>query len=81
MLLNKVPNVLTKIKETDVINTNSVLKTSKEEATTVNTATTADTKPIPAKITLRVDAQAAIRAKEGTSAGISKHVGTNVTIA
>ena len=35
-LLEEVPNVLTKIKETNVIDTNSVLKKSKEEAASIN---------------------------------------------
>ena len=90
MLLEKTPNVLTKIKETDVIDTDSILKTSKEEAATANAAAASGAEPAVAKITARVDAeseadrqniarQAAIGAKEGTAAGISKHVGTDVT--
>ena len=90
MLLEKEPNVLTKIKETDVIDTNSVLKTLKEEAVTANTAAVAGAELILAKITTRVDAaseadrqntaqQVTIEAKGGTAAGISKHVDTNVT--
>ena len=73
-----------------MIDTDSVLKISKEEAATANAAAATDADPILAKITLRVDAkseadrqniaqQAAIGAKEDTVAGISKHVGTNVT--
>ena len=89
-LLEEVPNVLTKIKETNVINTNSVLKKLKEGAATINAdAATVDT-PVTPKITTRVDAeseadcqniarQAAIGAKEDTAAGISRHVGTDVT--
>ena len=77
MLLEKEPNVLIKIKETDVINTDSILKTSKEEAATANVAAAAGAEPTLAKITVRVDAeneadrqniaqQAAIGAKGGT---------------
>ena len=90
ILLNKVPHVLTKIKETDVIDTNSILLISREEAATANAAAAGHAETILAKITTRVDAkskadhqniarQAAIGAKESTAAGISKHVGTNVT--
>ena len=90
MLLEKEPNVLTKIKETNVIDTDSILKTSKEEAAKANAAAAARADPILAKITTRVDAEseagrqniprhAAIGAKEGTTAGIRKHVSTNVT--
>ena len=57
---------------------------------TANTAAGVGAKPILAKITTRVDVeskadcqniarQAAIGAKEGTAADISKHVGTDVT--
>ena len=90
MLLTKVSNVHTNIKGTDVIDTNSVLKTSKEEGATANTAASAEAEPILAKIMASVDVeskadheniaqQAAIRAKEGTAAGITKHGGTDVT--
>ena len=63
---------------------------SKEEAATANAAAAAGAGPILAKITARVDAeskadrqniarQAAIGTKEGTAAGISKHIGTDIT--
>ena len=89
MLLDK-KKLLTNIKETNVININSVLKTSKEEVETANTAKSLDATTIVAKITPRVDAkseadrqniarQATIGAKEGTAKGISKHLGSNVT--
>ena len=90
MLLEKVPNVLTKIKETDVIDTDSILKTSKEEAATTNAAAASGATPVTPKITTRVDVeseadhqnivrQAATGAQEGTDAGIRKHIGINVT--
>ena len=89
-LLEEEPIILTKIKETDVIDTDSILKTPKEEAATINAAAAAGATPVTPKITTRVDAeseadrqniarQAAIGAKEGTAAGISKHVGTDIT--
>ena len=82
-------NVLTKIKETDVIDTDSVLKKLKEEAAVINAAAATDVTPVTPKIMTRVDAkseadhqtiarQAAIGAKEGTATGTSKHVGTDV---
>ena len=49
MLLHKTPNVLTKIKETDVIDTNSVLKTSKMEPAKINMAEP-DATPVTAKM-------------------------------
>ena len=90
MLLKQVPNVLTKIKETDIIDTGSVLKTSREEAETISAAEEVDAKPVATQITSRVDAeskadhqntarQGDIGIKEGTAAGISKHVNTDVT--
>ena len=57
MLLQKTPNVLTKIKETNVIDTDSILKTSKEEAVTANVAAASGDEPGVAKITARVDAE------------------------
>ena len=50
MLLGKEPNLLTKTKKTDVIDTNSVVKTSKEEAVTVNTAVEEDATPVTVRI-------------------------------
>ena len=57
MLLEKVPNVLTKIKETDVIDTDSILITSREEAATINAAAASGATPATPKITTRVDAE------------------------
>ena len=62
----------------------------KEETATAHAAAASGAEPILAKITARVDTeskanyqniarQAGIRAKEGTAAGISKHVGTSIT--
>ena len=90
MLLAKTSNVLTAILETDVIDTNTILEKLREEAETANEEAADSAATILAKITTRVDVeseadrqniarQAAIGAKEGTAAGISKHVGTDVT--
>ena len=57
MILNKEPHLLTKIKEADNIDTNLLPKTSREEATTINTAVDADDPPVAAKISSRVDAK------------------------
>ena len=57
MLLKKVPNVLTKIKETDVIDTARILKTSREKAATTNAAAASSATPVTSKITTRVDAE------------------------
>ena len=46
MLLPKTPNVLTKLKETNMIVTDSVLKTLNEEAATFNTEVVEGTKVI-----------------------------------
>ena len=73
-----------------MIDTDSILKTSKEKTATANTEEEDGEKVIVAKITSRVEAkskvdrqnialQAAIRPKKGTAAGISKHIGPNVT--
>ena len=89
-LLARTSNLLTAILETDVIDTDTILKKSREEAETANEEAVDSAATILAKITTRVDAeseadrqntarQAAIGAKEGTAAGISKHVGTAVT--
>ena len=82
--------MLTAILETDVIDTNTILEKSREEAETANEEAASSAATIVAKITTRVDAeskadrqniarQATIGAKEGTAAGISKHVGIDVT--
>ena len=55
MLLEKELNVITKVKETDIIDINSVPKTLKEEAVVANAATALRIGPILAKITSRVD--------------------------
>ena len=57
MMLSKVPSLLTKIKEVDNIDTNIILKASREEATTINTAVEADDTPAAAMISSRVDAK------------------------
>ena len=90
LLLAKTRNVLTDILETDVVNTDAILEKSREEAESANVEAVNGVATIFAEITTHVDAenevdrqniarQAAIGAKEGTAAGISKHVGTNVT--
>jgi hypothetical protein len=56
MMLSKVPSLLTKIKEVDNIDTNIILKASREEATTINTAVEVDDTSVAAKISSRVDA-------------------------
>ena len=90
LLLAKTSNVLTNIKETGVVETDTILEKSQEEAVAANTATAAGAPTILVKITTRIDAkskadrqniarQVAIGAKEDTATGISKHVGTDVT--
>ena len=90
MLLSKVSNVLTKRRETEVIDTYISLRTSKEEAATANPEAEDGDEVIMAKIMSIVDIvseagrqniaqQAAIGTKEGPVTGISKHVTTNVT--
>ena len=90
LLLAKTSNVLTAILETDVIDTDTILEKSREEAKTANEEAADSATTILAKITTRVDAeieadrqniarQVTIGAKEGTAARISKHVGTDVT--
>ena len=57
MMLNKELHLLTKIKDEDNIDTTIDLKTSTEEATTINTAVEADDTPAAAMISSRVDAK------------------------
>ena len=85
-LLADATNDLNSIKSTNLVNRSSILKSSKrstEAATTLANAT------IEPEITSNQDAQeesdrlnmfrlAAIRAKEGVAAGISKVVGTDI---
>jgi hypothetical protein len=53
-LLSKTPNVITKLKETDVIDADSILKTPAKEAVTTNTEAVERVKVIMAKITSRI---------------------------
>ena len=90
IFLGEEPNDLTKIKDTDMVDTDSILKKLKEEVRTINPAAATDATPVTPKITTRVDTKsevdhqniarkASIGANEGTTTGISKHVGTGVT--
>ena len=56
MLLEEETSVFTKTKETDAIDTGSVLKILKEEAVTINAEAVTDADPVTPKITTRVDA-------------------------
>ena len=88
ILPSRVRIVLTKTKETNVIDTDSILKTLNEKVTATNAEVDDSDKVVVSKITQRVDTesqascqntaqQGTIGVKEGTIIGISKHVGTN----